>query len=373
MKIIIINDEVAFEGKVILKTMLRKTITLLALAVLAVSCGKEKEKVAPAPAAKADKQAPPDQPAPPNQPGPPALAWSEKTLLPPGKRVGHTSFVINGKSYVFGGFDGVSLLGDLWEYDPQTDQWTQKASLPAGMERRSAASFAINGKGYIVGGLAYDLNNKLISLGDLWEYDPSSNIWKQKASLPKMQRYSAVGFAVGEKGYVTTGINWQSNTTLRDLWEYDPMANVWTEKASLPVGKERNGAVSFVLFDKAYVASGLTSGYGYRDDLWQYDPKTDAWMQMSSLPAGKGRERASCFVIGDRGYLVGGFKNSIENDVWQYDPVADLWTGKAPLPVEKSREDASGFAIDGKGYVFGGRNGSGLLDDLLEYDPTKDQ
>ena len=384
--------------------MLRKIDSILVLAVLLASCGKEKEKVAPAPAAKADKQAPPDQP-PPNQPEPPkppvppVLAWAERAALPTqGGQTRHVSFVINGKSYIYGGSNGLCGAdcpsNDLWEYDPQSNQWTKKASLPLPKGRCSASAFVLNGKGYIVGGGQGTILNP-IDLGDLWEYEPQTDQWTQKASLPVgRERHFATSFAISGKGYVTTGViepKYPEMHTYRDLWEYDPQTNQWTERTSLPAGEARYSALSFVLSDKAYVVGGFDlEAYGlygsyFKDDVypvnvWQYDPKADTWTQMSSLPAGKGRERASCFVIGDRGYLVGGLRLGIGitgkdyGDVWEYNSATNTWTEKAALPVGKERHDASGFGLNGKGYVVAGfRNNTGVLGDLLEYDPTKDQ
>ncbi len=36
----------------------------------------------------------------------------------------------NGKLYVFGGWDGGKARGVAYEYDPTTDKWTKKTSMP---------------------------------------------------------------------------------------------------------------------------------------------------------------------------------------------------------------------------------------------------
>ena len=49
---------------------------------------------------------------------------------------------------------------------------------------------------------------------DFWEYDPSTNVWTQKADFGGGARSGAVGFSIGSKGYIGTG-------GANDFWEYD--------------------------------------------------------------------------------------------------------------------------------------------------------
>src|SRR5437870_3933251 len=74
--------------------------------------------------------------------------------------------------------------------------WVQKASLQSG--RNSGVGFSIGTKGYI------GLGNNYI---DFWEYDPNTNTWTQKANFAGNARSGAVGFSIGNKGYVGTGSN----------------------------------------------------------------------------------------------------------------------------------------------------------------------
>ena len=43
---------------------------------------------------------------------------------------------------------------------------------------------------------------------DFWEYDPVGNTWTQKADFGGTARYAAVGFSIGNKGYIGTGHGW---------------------------------------------------------------------------------------------------------------------------------------------------------------------
>lgn len=99
---------------------------------------------------------------------------------------------------------------NLWEFDPITKQWTQKASVStqtflmfATIDRVYAADLSAEGKG-------------------LWEFNAGNNRWTRKASLPGSQRYSPLFFGVGNKGYVGAGSQTSNDQPLKDFFEYTP-------------------------------------------------------------------------------------------------------------------------------------------------------
>jgi hypothetical protein len=103
------------------------------------------------------------------------------------------------------------------------DTWTQKADVGA-LERYAAVGFSIGSKGYIGG------PNK-----DLWQYDPVTDIWTQKADIlgPEEQLGGAVAFSIGNKGYVGTGQRNSLNYGSKFFAEYDSANNIWTQKPIL--------------------------------------------------------------------------------------------------------------------------------------------
>ena len=44
-------------------------------------------------------------------------------------------------------------------------------------------------------------------------------------------RYGAVGFSIGSKGFIGTGVDFFGNY-YNDFWEYNPATNTWTQKAN---------------------------------------------------------------------------------------------------------------------------------------------
>ena len=108
--------------------------------------------------------------------------------------------------------------------------WTQKADF-GWSPRWGAVGFSIGNKGYIGTGVEDPSNNK-----DFWEYDPAGDTWTQKADFGGTARHMAIGFSIGNKGYI--GMGWDvSNQPLKNFWEYDQIANTWTQKADFGGGE----------------------------------------------------------------------------------------------------------------------------------------
>jgi len=187
-------------------------------------------------------------------------------------RYGAIAFSINNKGYVGTGYDG-NYLKDIWEYDPSTNQWTQKVSMP-GEKRRDAVAFVIAGKAYICTGI-----NNGAYVNDFWEYDPIVDQWSKKRYISNVSDedyddgYSSiiginkVAFSVNGKGYVATG---GQGTAGADVWEYDPTSDLWTQKTSLEASG-RIEAVAFTIKNSGYITTGR-NGSSYFDDLWGFEP-----------------------------------------------------------------------------------------------------
>jgi N-acetylneuraminic acid mutarotase len=240
--------------------------------------------------------------------------------------------------------------------------WNLQADF-GGASRYGAVGFSIGDMGYI--GTASNEN-------DFWEFDPVSNSWAQKANFGGEVREHAVGFSVGIHGYIGTG-NPSFGNNLSDLWQYDPVSNTWTQKADFG-GGNRYFAIGFSIGDKGYIGTGYNDGENFKKDFWEYDPAGDTWTEKAELP-GKPRSQATGFSIGDKGYIGTGVADNVEGiayDFYEYDPATDQWTKKASLPG-KGRAAAVGFSISDKGYIGIGRDVNFVpLNDFWEYDPVTD-
>jgi N-acetylneuraminic acid mutarotase len=294
-------------------------------------------------------------------------SWEKKTSFPGSKRARCVAFSIASRGYIVAGEDTLdNEMNDCWEYDPGSDSWTQKANLPAS-GRRDAVGFAIGNKGYV--GTGDDAPDAWAGnvLYDFWEYNPVTNTWLQKANYPGgfgAGVYFATGFAVNNKGYVCCGKLGASYYS-QELWQFDPVSNSWVQKAMFP-GGVRYGQMSFVVNGKAYVGCGTDENW-FTSDFWEYNPTTNVWTQKAAFP-GSNRSFGSAFALGTKGYMGMGTDGGYRDDWFEYDPLSDSWSIIATYGSE-GRRSAPSFVITGAAYVIMGKGASGKHRDMWQYMP----
>lgn len=250
--------------------------------------------------------------------------------------------------------------------------WIQQADF-GGTARHRTTMLSLGNK--IYAGLGhYNGAGPNILFEDWWEYDPATNAWTQKADYAGGICYHAAGFSVNNVGYVGTGrISPSGNTLVKDFFKYEPATNTWTQLTDFP-GVGRRGAIGFSIGQYGYMGTG--SGPA---DMYRYDPANDTWIQITDVPGGN-RMSAVGFSLNGRGYVGTGFLSNLgwsSTDFHEYNPATNSWTqiddvGIDPLEGPIPRMESSGFALDGKGYVLTGVNISSgdNYKDMWELDPT---
>ncbi|MDX1941925.1 MAG: hypothetical protein SFU99_15290 [Saprospiraceae bacterium] len=216
--------------------------------------------------------------------------WEQTTDFPGKARWESVAFAINGKGYVGTGAGDEDYYYDFYEFDPEGNagkgSWAMVDSLPAVIYgddnievglfgRKDAVSFVIGNKGYV--GTGEWLTERL---RDFWVFDAATKQWEQAGYLPdnSLSRKGAVAFTINGKGYLCTGQN-DDLQYLSDLWEFNPNNNSWTNKTSF-TGLERWQALGFSIGEKGYIGTGrtlLTEGLNFVDllfsDFWIYTPE----------------------------------------------------------------------------------------------------
>ena len=301
----------------------------------------------------------------------------------PGARLGSASWTdANGNLWLFGGFGydsalNVGYLNDLWEFDPATNAWAWMGgssllqatcyggavaecghpgiygalrqpgsqNVPGG---RYYASYWTdkNGDFWLFGGAGYDVNGNLGELNDLWEFNPSTNLWTW------MGGSDVVGSNGGQPGiYGTMGTPWTGNIPggresgmtwvdsngnlwlyggegfdaqgngfqLNDVWEFNPSTNEWTwvnGTSTVPASCVGNdgGICGQVVSYGAFGVSASGNNPGGRlgaatwtdnnGDFWLYGGTADSTGQVNSTSAS----------LYD------------QYDLWTYSPSTNQWT-----------------------------------------------
>jgi N-acetylneuraminic acid mutarotase len=239
--------------------------------------------------------------------------------------------MIGNNLYVSGGADSAShATNDLHMYDPGTNTWIAKASLPAGVNVYAGNAFTINGLGYVVDG---ELPGSYNYDHTLHQYDPVADQWVTKAGFPGTGGYTATSFAIGKYGYLGLGFS----PYLDSFYRYDAQYDSWAPIASLP-GHSRQGAVAFVINGFAYVGlGGYQSGSSFvnQTDLYKFDPSNGSWTAIAPFPDTP-RIDAQAIALNGKGYVVAGMGATLgdyTNRVWEYDPQNNSWTQIDTFPV----------------------------------------
>ncbi|MBS0154321.1 MAG: hypothetical protein JSS38_06995 [Nitrospira sp.] len=280
-------------------------------------------------------------------PAGPPITWALKKPMPT-PRTEFGVATVNNKLYAIGGYAG-SVLRTVEEYDPATDTWTRKTDMPT--PRRQLVVTAVNNKIYAIGGVNFTSDvNALVYSYSTEEYNPATDTWTTKASMPTGGAANGVlgnrfigGATANGKIYIAAYSATGSGLPLTHSLEYDPVTNVWTSKTQPPFSYTRYTVAS--LDNKVYALSNF-------GELAEYDPVKDRWViqpPLSSAPrfrTGLTSAEGKLFSIG------GGQDSSPVNLVEEYDPDTQNWALRASIPSSRV-SPAVGEAL-GKIYVIGG-------------------
>jgi N-acetylneuraminic acid mutarotase len=203
----------------------------------------------------------------------------------------HASEVVDGRLYLFGGFDAA---GRTQIYDPAVNRWRLGASMP--FAAASSASAVINGKVYLAGGIVGDSTTSQAA-----EYDPATDRWRIVASMPAGRNHAASAtdgrrmYVFGGRGKGSGDRNEVANG-YADVQIYEPATDTWRTSADpgagiAPLPQARGGMGKAVyLGDEFYVLGGETlngpgataTGVYARVDI--YDPRANRWHGGRDMP-----------------------------------------------------------------------------------------
>lgn len=202
---------------------------------------------------------------------------------------------------------------------------------------------------------------------DWWEYDPSTNQWTQKASLPDSASNDLSYTVINGQLFTTSGFDGQAYST--NTFCYDPVSDTWTKLAKAPCCYMSKA--SFSIDDYFYVGSGFR---GYNVPLfYRYNTTNDTWKRIANVP--KGRILSNGMALAGKGYvLLGRFWNGEQNngrllsDVVEYDPSTNEWTPRGDF-AGGARQNAVTFVIDSVGYVLLGETNTERKRDVWSFIP----
>jgi N-acetylneuraminic acid mutarotase len=208
----------------------------------------------------------------------------------PGGRNHPAVCALDGKFYVFGGYNWSCCANypwpygstNAWQYDPKTDKWKTLKDIP----RRFGAGLAVpyEGKIYVMAGTD---SGGYHSTAFAHEYDPATDTWKACASM-KNAREHTKGVVVDSLIYVIGGHSVPPGSTTRfnqsNVEAYSPKSDTWYAKGAMPTPR---GAVGLsYLGGKIYVFGGEGASFELYSQVDQFDPASGQWAKVNDFPEG---------------------------------------------------------------------------------------
>jgi len=307
--------------------------------------------------------------------------WTNTTdaFTSPFARRGHSSTLVNGRMYVFGGYDGISsayteyvfaeanpkngqLSADMLVYDCTVSEygWCPPAKGPGFLRYHDMVGY--DGKLYIFGGE----HNSALAVGTdkLYSYDPPTDEWILVSTAPVGRRHHTLD-VVSDKLYVIGG-ELDSSTRTGAVYEYNLLTDTWTQKTSMPDDEFCTEHSSVVIANKIYIYGGKDGNGDPTNKLYEYNPSTDSWTTKSDGLAV--RLGHSAVAIGTKMYVYGGgtTSNTSSTNLYIYDQITNTWSSGSVGPI--SIRNHASVSYDNKVYIYGHLYDSDVINTLYIYD-----
>jgi N-acetylneuraminic acid mutarotase len=251
---------------------------------------------------------------------------------------------------------------------PVDGEWGLRANLLVNNSEFALAG--ANGKLYVLGGYP-PMQGPNRTSRTVQVYDIASDRWQLGPELPQPNNHGMAA-AVNGKIYLIGGQttdDQQGATAVDMVYELDPATGAWVEKARMPTA--RSGGVAVVLGGKIYVAGGRVPR---GNDFAVYDPAADRWEVLPNLPSQ--RNHIAGAALNGRIHIVGGRLGnglsplkSTAHEV--FDPQTGSWTTAAPML--SGRSGINGVVARGCFHVWGGESPAGMSPQHEYYDPRANQ
>jgi hypothetical protein len=185
------------------------------------------------------------------------------------------TFSIGQDRYIIGGIETINTYNHIYKktvykLNTQTKTLTQLSDFP-GTAHCCSKGITINNKGYIISGV----NSSYKNLKELWEFNPVTQQWTNKISFPFLDDdyYRIYCWAYNNEIFV-----FNSNY----VWKYNPASNVITRLSDAPdpdLFYVRYTLKPFFLYEnKLYFKTDV------KDLCWEYNLTNDTWRYICDFP-----------------------------------------------------------------------------------------
>lgn len=190
---------------------------------------------------------------------PRAGKWESAAPLP-APRSAYGMAVLEGKLYLFGGWDGKEYQNSLFIYDPTENRWTSGTKMPYSAGYLAAVSS--NGKIMLLGGTG----DGKTALDSVWAYYPQRDLdgedpWEKHAGIPQA-RFASAAAGLGDLIFLFGGSDGSANSNLPGM-QYRPQRDEWSVLDD-PLEAIGSGAAAVGLDNYVYVFGPGTTSQRYQ-------------------------------------------------------------------------------------------------------------
>lgn len=261
--------------------------------------------------------------------------------------LGYDIFILNGKIYDFTSYGyNYTVPREAYVYDIEAKTWSKDDTISLPKEINDYTFEALNNKLYVIGG-EKNIDYNWTAINSIWEYNPLTKQWKQKANMNVAVHDAVVSVAEDasdgkEKIYVLGGKDSNYNSTTNDydlisnVQKYDPESDTWCEEGLNPYfnfqcyydntssyynNYRHNDGAAVALGNKIYMFSNESNdSNGEKDvNVYEYDTKTKVWQQRNSIPQDTIGSLVSAQSLNSKIYAVGNGESS--NNFVEFDPL----------------------------------------------------
>lgn len=265
--------------------------------------------------------------------------WSELPSLPVTQLWGATSHYIDGTIYVVGGARGPNNAPNpsnavyALDVEGNATEWESVATLPSDIYLHSSA--VLNGKIYVFGGIAAGQPNTSTFI-----FDPSDKSVTSGPSMPRSS-YQAKAVAVGSRAYIISGLTYNGQAQLtQSIMMFDANTGQFTD------GNQTNGLLApYATFDcqttvigsDIYLMGGYSANFSQYIVLFKGAVNGDAitWTRLPDFPDGLGISAGGATLLDGKPFIAGGNPSSTGyNRSFFYSPADNAWTPYNNLPAQ---------------------------------------
>lgn len=211
----------------------------------------------------------------------PDKIWEQVNVnseIKPQPRNFHSSVVIDGKMYVFGGKSN-TYFNDLYTFDFEKETWnklTPKGELPS--KRYGQSCVCYKDDIYMFGGYDHDSS----SCNDLWKYSTSENTWKlMEVKLKPSARFHHRCLVKGDDMILFGGVS-EKMKSMNDLWIFSFDTKTWKFlDTSGEIPSEKYGFQMFEYKNKIFVFGGCNQEKGF-DEIHSITLEKLKWNKIST-------------------------------------------------------------------------------------------